>query len=298
MKSKKNLIAVCLGLILAGSAFSQAPKGEEGPCKADAEKLCQGVEPGEGRIIKCLKEHEAELSAECKAKGLEVKKEAEGFKTACQSDLDALCKDVKEGEGRLLKCLVENKEKLSATCKTKMAEARGKIKKKNACAPDIEKLCKDVKEGEGRVIKCLKDNEKALSEACKAEMAAAKEKIKEKNPCLADLEKFCKDVKPGEGRGVSCLKEHEAELSEACKAKGLEVKKEAEGFKTACQSDLDTLCKDTKPGGGRLIKCLKDNEKALSEACKAEMAEGREKIKKNKAKGKGKGMRSAEPKNP
>ena len=35
-------------------------------CKADKEKLCKDVEPGDGKILKCFKEHESELSAACK----------------------------------------------------------------------------------------------------------------------------------------------------------------------------------------------------------------------------------------
>lgn len=36
-------------------------------CKPDVEKFCQGVQPGGGRIVACLKQHEAELSESCKA---------------------------------------------------------------------------------------------------------------------------------------------------------------------------------------------------------------------------------------
>ena len=34
-------------------------------CKADTERLCAGVEPGGGRIIKCVKEHKEEMSVGC-----------------------------------------------------------------------------------------------------------------------------------------------------------------------------------------------------------------------------------------
>ena len=37
-------------------------------CHEDREKLCKGVKPGEGRIAQCLKQHEGELSKECKEK--------------------------------------------------------------------------------------------------------------------------------------------------------------------------------------------------------------------------------------
>jgi hypothetical protein len=36
-------------------------------CKDDLEKLCQGVPPGGGRFLACLKAHEVELSGSCKA---------------------------------------------------------------------------------------------------------------------------------------------------------------------------------------------------------------------------------------
>jgi hypothetical protein len=36
-------------------------------CKPDAEKLCQGIPIGEGRILACLVSHQADLSPACKA---------------------------------------------------------------------------------------------------------------------------------------------------------------------------------------------------------------------------------------
>jgi hypothetical protein len=36
-------------------------------CKADLQSFCKTVQPGEGRMMACLKQHQAELSTECKA---------------------------------------------------------------------------------------------------------------------------------------------------------------------------------------------------------------------------------------
>jgi hypothetical protein len=36
-------------------------------CKADTDKYCKSVQAGSGRVLRCLRGHEAELSAECTA---------------------------------------------------------------------------------------------------------------------------------------------------------------------------------------------------------------------------------------
>ena len=42
-------------------------KNHEGSCKADREKFCKDVKPGDGRIVQCMKDKMAELSPDCKA---------------------------------------------------------------------------------------------------------------------------------------------------------------------------------------------------------------------------------------
>lgn len=90
-------------------------------------------------------------------------------------------------------------------------------------------------------------------------------------PCVDDVQKFCKDVQPGAGRIARCLKEHEADLSHACKRQMAEVKKQVHEFREACEDDVLSLCAGVKPGGGRIIKCLKEHESELSHECKTKM---------------------------
>ena len=43
---------------------------------------------------------------------------------------------------------------------------------------------------------------------------------------------------------------------------------EARALRKACPEDLAKYCKDTKPGGGRIVQCLSANSGALAPACK------------------------------
>lgn len=45
-------------------------------CKNDLDKFCSGMQPGEGRLIGCLKQHKNELSQSCRDETLKVKRKA------------------------------------------------------------------------------------------------------------------------------------------------------------------------------------------------------------------------------
>lgn len=107
-----------------------------GACKADQEKFCKDVKPGEGRIIKCMKEHEASLSAECKNN---ISKLEEHM--PCFEDHQKFCKGMKPGDGKFGPCMKEHEAELSPKCKEhlkemkehheKMGDKMRKMRKKN-----------------------------------------------------------------------------------------------------------------------------------------------------------------------
>lgn len=109
----------------------------------------------------------------------------------------------------------------------------------------------------------------AVAVLCLSLWAAAGVSAQPAGPCAEDAAKFCKGVQPGEGRLAECLKQHANELSPGCQAKIAEAKRKIQEFTQACKDDAARFCKDVKPGGGRIVRCLKEHESELSPACKA-----------------------------
>jgi hypothetical protein len=56
------LIAAC---ILAASAQAGEMADLKTYCMSDIERLCKGIEPGGGRILKCLKSNKKEMTVGC-----------------------------------------------------------------------------------------------------------------------------------------------------------------------------------------------------------------------------------------
>jgi hypothetical protein len=148
---------------------------------------------------------------------------------------------------------------------------------RDVCRADVERLCKDVQPGGGRVAQCLKDNEASVSPACKERMAKVSERMQAFNQaCKGDVEQYCKNVQPGQGRMMRCLHDNQAKLSASCKEQLAQIDEQRRqmhermhGVAEACKGDAQQYCKDVHPGGGRVARCLKDNEAKLSSACKA-----------------------------
>jgi len=90
----------------------------------------------------------------------------------------------------------------------------------------------------------------------------------EELPCADEIAKYCKEVKPGGGRILDCLNEHQKDLSVSCRKKLEESKKRLMEAQQACTGDMEKFCKDIQPGGGRILKCLREHTEELSSACR------------------------------
>ncbi|MED5622268.1 cysteine rich repeat-containing protein [Ideonella sp. BN130291] len=71
------LLALACALGATTAFAADAPKADgtvAEACKGDVEKLCPGVQPGEGRVVACLKEHKKDVSKECKTEIVKQRK--------------------------------------------------------------------------------------------------------------------------------------------------------------------------------------------------------------------------------
>ncbi len=116
-KTLISLITIIMFLGVVCSVQAQEPS-RKGSCKADIEKFCKDVKPGQGRIVKCMKAHENELSQPCKDEIAADKEKSKEFVKNCKPDADKFCKDIKPGHGRIIHCLKQHQAELAPNCQT------------------------------------------------------------------------------------------------------------------------------------------------------------------------------------
>ena len=115
----------------------------------------------------CLKQHESEVSSECRQNIAAAEVAGKELAEACKPDAEKLCKGIRPGKGRIARCLTEHRDQLSGACREKIAQSE----KRHPCAKDMQRLCKGVQPGDGRIMKCMKQHEAELSAECKAHQA-------------------------------------------------------------------------------------------------------------------------------
>jgi Cysteine rich repeat len=97
-------------LALEGAAAQQGPARQA--CGADISRVCPGVQPGEGRVTACVREHFIQLSAPCRdalISGVTITK-------ACKADYQHKCAGTEPGGGRSQACMRDHFAELDEPC--------------------------------------------------------------------------------------------------------------------------------------------------------------------------------------
>ena len=111
MKTTSVLLSLSL-LVLAGAAAARDANPMAQACKADHAKFCKSTQPGGGRIVECLKSHEAELAPACKS--------ALDTASACGPEVKKICGDAKGSAVR--ECVKAHAAEFSEACRATLAK--------------------------------------------------------------------------------------------------------------------------------------------------------------------------------
>jgi hypothetical protein len=117
--TKKNIMAIAT-VVLLSAPVAMAQQRSAGVCVADIKAKCAGVEPGEGRIIACVKTHAAEFSDPCKARLARVAE----ISKACAADIKENCAGKERRRGSVRACIQKSIANIkSDQCKEVLAQA-------------------------------------------------------------------------------------------------------------------------------------------------------------------------------
>jgi hypothetical protein len=125
MSIRKAIVSTAFALLAAGLAtgsYAQARKGD-GPCSEDAKKFCGNEKPGGGRIAKCMKSHETEVSPACQSAMKAAEQRIQEVREECKGDAEKFCKGIRPGQGRILSCLKSHQAELAPACKAEFDHA-------------------------------------------------------------------------------------------------------------------------------------------------------------------------------
>ena len=134
-----------IGVIVTVAVFASVPamavdnllESVKKGCKKEIETYCKDVKPGQGRMLACFYAHSDKLSSQCEYALYDASAQLERFVAAltyianeCRDDLKEYCSGVRQGKGRLLKCLLKNRKSLSSRCDTALTNVNVKIEEK------------------------------------------------------------------------------------------------------------------------------------------------------------------------
>ena len=100
-------------------------------CRPDIDKFCKKTDLGGGRMLQCLDQNQAGVSASCKASIIALRVNMQKRAAArvsvmrvCDADIQRLCAGIQAGDGNLLECFFKVRRNMSSQCQ-KMLPMQG-----------------------------------------------------------------------------------------------------------------------------------------------------------------------------
>eukprot|EP01025_Chloroclados_australasicus_P015793 TRINITY_DN17633_c0_g1_i1.p1 TRINITY_DN17633_c0_g1~~TRINITY_DN17633_c0_g1_i1.p1 ORF type:complete len:858 (-),score=130.26 TRINITY_DN17633_c0_g1_i1:623-3196(-) len=265
-------------------------------CEEDAKKFCESVEAGDGGVQKCLREKITTISWDCREE-LERQEveDADDIRLsttlyrACLADKQKFCSDLPAGNGRVIACLIDSRQKKGFTkdCGDELVKVMQKRMSNFMLDPQLQKVCeRDIFEtcgfeldgidtGDSHVTACLEDfREELIDDGCKQyvhklmkqQFSDIRLDIPLADACREDRDKLCGNIPAGSAGVITCLQDHRKELSDICKATLFDqevLMAEDIDFKypmkQSCEPEIQKFCKSVPHGHARIIRCLQEN---------------------------------------
>jgi hypothetical protein len=113
-----SFMLISTAMLLTASIATAQQRPSAGACAVEIKAKCAGVEPGQGRIVACVKTHLTEFSKPCQERLAKVAATAK----ACEPDVKQNCTGTKR-RGRIRACIQGVLGNLSDACKDALAQA-------------------------------------------------------------------------------------------------------------------------------------------------------------------------------
>jgi hypothetical protein len=126
---------------------------------------------------------------------------------------------------------------------------------KQSCRTDYQSYCSGVPTGGSAALQCLQEHISSLSPPCQTAVGAVAGNGSARPPAQAS------QSAPPYG------------ASSAAPPPPMSMRSEAALMRRSCGGDFRAYCQGVRPGGGRAIGCLAENQARLSPSCRSALSE-------------------------
>jgi hypothetical protein len=253
---KHRALLVTAIFMVATPACSQAPTDAQrnairSECRSDYQAHCASIPPGGEASLQCLQKNMSSLSSGCQTAVRAVEAPAAA---APKAESAAMAKPAETA-------VPAAAPKAAASTAAKKPSDAQVAAIRSACRSDYQKVCAGVPTGGAPALQCLEKNKAKVSAPCQQAVNAASGGT----------------TAPAAGGAPAAAASPGAAAPAAAPTvlvlRPMRPREELFVLRSACSSDVRSLCGGVAPGGGRIIQCLATQAASISPACKQVLAQ-------------------------